>query len=311
MSNEPATRETWLAERTKYIGGSDIGCILGLTAKYKTPYQLWQEKTGKVVSSIDNANTRRGIILEPAIARYFREETGIQVTLNDQVAPAHFLHPVHSFMSVTPDGIINKDQGNYEAKSTAMQIDPENLPLTWFCQTIWGAGILRDRNIITGDENYIAWIERSLNFGTKHVSFDPSFFQYLISMAGEFWTKYVQTDTPPPPINVEDTLRIFPRHMAGKTIEAGPELIAEIDNLRLNSIMFKEVKDKKEEIEGRLKMIIRDAEAVLIDGEPAITWKAAKDGDTFDTERFTSEYPELAAKFTVIKPGARRFLLKK
>ena len=33
-------------DRTKYIGGSDIGAILGLS-KFRTPLEVWMEKTGK------------------------------------------------------------------------------------------------------------------------------------------------------------------------------------------------------------------------------------------------------------------------
>lgn len=33
-------------DRTKYLGGSDIGAILGLSP-YKTPLDVWLEKTAK------------------------------------------------------------------------------------------------------------------------------------------------------------------------------------------------------------------------------------------------------------------------
>ena len=40
------TREEWLEERKKGIGGSDAATILGLNP-YKTSIQLWEEKTGR------------------------------------------------------------------------------------------------------------------------------------------------------------------------------------------------------------------------------------------------------------------------
>ena len=40
------TREDWLEERKKGIGGSDAATILGLNP-YKTTIELWEEKTGR------------------------------------------------------------------------------------------------------------------------------------------------------------------------------------------------------------------------------------------------------------------------
>ena len=38
-------------DRTKYLGGSDIGAILGLS-KYRTPVDVWLEKTGRVKNKV-------------------------------------------------------------------------------------------------------------------------------------------------------------------------------------------------------------------------------------------------------------------
>ena len=40
------TREQWLEERKKGIGGSDAATIMGLNP-YKTNVDLWEEKTGR------------------------------------------------------------------------------------------------------------------------------------------------------------------------------------------------------------------------------------------------------------------------
>ena len=41
LNNQDFTRE-----RSKYLGGSDLGAILGLS-KYRTAVDVWLEKTGK------------------------------------------------------------------------------------------------------------------------------------------------------------------------------------------------------------------------------------------------------------------------
>ena len=38
----------FMPDRTKFIGGSDVAAILGVS-KWKTPFQLYQEKIGAFV----------------------------------------------------------------------------------------------------------------------------------------------------------------------------------------------------------------------------------------------------------------------
>ena len=46
-------------DRTKYIGGSDIGAILGLS-RFRSPLEVWQEKTGKETKKVDSLPLRFG-----------------------------------------------------------------------------------------------------------------------------------------------------------------------------------------------------------------------------------------------------------
>ena len=43
------SHQEWLEDRKRGIGGSDVATVLGLN-KYKSPYQLWLEKTGHAPS---------------------------------------------------------------------------------------------------------------------------------------------------------------------------------------------------------------------------------------------------------------------
>ena len=74
----PETREEWLENRMKGIGGSDAGAIVGVNP-WKSPYTLWCEKTGKITNDIDNEVMRQGRDLEQYVAERFCEETGKKV----------------------------------------------------------------------------------------------------------------------------------------------------------------------------------------------------------------------------------------
>lgn len=53
-------------DRTGFIGGSDVGAIMG-ASPYTTPYQLWLVKTGRKDSFVGNDATYWGTMLENAV----------------------------------------------------------------------------------------------------------------------------------------------------------------------------------------------------------------------------------------------------
>lgn len=65
-------REEWLKERKKSLGGSDMGAVLGLN-KYRSPYTVWAEKTGRIGEEPENEAMRIGRDLEPYVASRFEE----------------------------------------------------------------------------------------------------------------------------------------------------------------------------------------------------------------------------------------------
>ncbi len=67
-------------DRTKFIGGSDISVVMGLN-RWKTPLQLWAEKTGQVepddLSKVERVQL--GSELEDFVAKKFERESGLKV----------------------------------------------------------------------------------------------------------------------------------------------------------------------------------------------------------------------------------------
>ena len=47
--------EAWRAERRKGVGGSDVAAIMGMSP-YKSPYEVWAEKTGVVQNILFEVN---------------------------------------------------------------------------------------------------------------------------------------------------------------------------------------------------------------------------------------------------------------
>lgn len=305
------SHEQWLEDRKAGLGGSDIGVILGLNPK-KTPLDLWNEKTGRKDGSVDNNFTRAGVKMEPMVADWFEEKTGLTL-----INPGNNVqkHRVHDFVLGTPDRVTlnmkDKINGILEIKTTGNTIDRDNPPLTWFCQVNWYAGIKKSYGVSDCTTNYLAWFERmTCAFDFVEYTYDPDFVDFMINKAGEFWHNYIEKDTPPPAINGHDVAALYAKHQPGKQIIATPELaetIAQLVDLR-KTIKASEFEEEK--LKNTIMMIMNDAEAILVDGKPAITWKAAKDSLKFDTSKFQIEHPDLYQRYQFETSGSRRFLVK-
>ena len=64
--------DQWHELRGKGIGGSDAGIVMNVSS-YKTPYELWEEKTGKVKKEfITNDAIEKGNVLEPVMYDLFK-----------------------------------------------------------------------------------------------------------------------------------------------------------------------------------------------------------------------------------------------
>lgn len=116
MTMTEVEREAFLKERMTGIGGSDAAAICGLDP-YKTPLQVWAEKTGKIPSAEQNEAMWRGIMLEPVVIAMYRLTTGVPVK---QVPMLR--HKDNEFMVAHLDGLIppnnhDPEPGVLEAKT--------------------------------------------------------------------------------------------------------------------------------------------------------------------------------------------------
>ncbi len=78
VSTRDMSREEWLEQRRKSIGGSDAAAIVGLS-KWASPYSVWAEKTGRIPPKEDSEAMRIGRDLEDYVARRWMDETGKRV----------------------------------------------------------------------------------------------------------------------------------------------------------------------------------------------------------------------------------------
>lgn len=303
-------RSEWLDARKGGIGASEVGTILGINP-FSTPYQLWRLKMGIDPPKEENFAMRAGHYLEDAVARFYADETGAHII---QASAEDFMYVDKDkpFMRVSPDRTywepgMRKSEANkriLECKTTQRSVTEDSVPQHWFVQLQMNLGV-------SGKElGALAWLIQGREFGFKHYALDREFFAFLEEQVERFWTDNIIGGKEPLPYTVDDVMLKYPRHIEGKCIQAGEDILRNVERLKEVRDELKRFNDEKDSLEDSLKMSMLDAE-LLMDGDRVVaTWKTAKDSQRFNAKRFTAENPELAKAYIETSAGSRRFALK-
>lgn len=180
--------------RMQGIGGSDVAAILGLD-RYRTPEQVWLEKTGQV-KPIDTMtpDQERGVTFESIAAMKFEQRTGIRLSRS----PDRYRHPVHQFMLANIDFMVEGRKILAEVKCPSLgafsRIKREGLPDSWLLQ-------MQHYMAVTAFDHAIIVIFCADRMELLHfaVERDQVLIDNLIEKETEFWT-LVETMTPPPDV---------------------------------------------------------------------------------------------------------------
>ena len=139
---DPKTRDAWLTLRHNGIGGSDAGTVLGVN-KYKTNYELWEEKTGRAKSEFTgNAATQYGHDAEEHIRELFLlDHPEYSCEYHEFRMHGNEKYP---FMYATLDGELsgNGKKGILEIKTATIQNNgqwrewEDRIPDTYYAQVV-------------------------------------------------------------------------------------------------------------------------------------------------------------------------------
>lgn len=307
---KPSGRESWLKEREKGIGSSEVGTVLGINP-YETPYQLWRRKRGLDGPKEENFAMKAGHYLEDAVSRFYADATGKEI-IKSSAVDFIYVDSEKDFLRVSPDRLFwllgmpksDNNKGILECKTTQKEIDPANLPLHWVCQLQYQLGVAEF------EQGALAWLTAGRDFGYVDMLFDKEFFDYMCGEVQKFWEVNIIGGEEPMLTSVDDVLTKYPRHEDGKSIDADDTLLQTYEELKKVKEEISVLDGKKKDLENRLKMSMADAESIK-DGKTILaTWKTGKDGKKFDDKTFAKEHPDLYEKYQVETKGIRRFLLK-
>lgn len=195
IENVGQNRDRWLEYRQSTIGSSEIPVVAKLNP-YKSPLELWAEKTGKVEPFVGNDATWLGQKLEPVIAELFTKRTGKQLIEPDTL----YGHSEYPFATATPDRFYLDDgieAGIVECKNTsqfaAADWSEYSAPDAAVLQVQWQMGVIG-----WPEHSYIAGLVggNAKQFYCPEFEYSAAIFGQLIEMAERFMT-FVKKDLPP------------------------------------------------------------------------------------------------------------------
>ncbi|GGN64536.1 YqaJ viral recombinase family nuclease [Oceanobacillus indicireducens] len=287
------TRQEWLWNRKKGLGGSDASAILGFNP-WKSAFELYIDKTSDHVEEIDNEAIHWGNVLEDVVAQEFTRRTGKKVRRRNQT----FKHPEHPFMIANIDRDVVGENALLECKTTnAFNSDAwegEQIPPAYMCQ------VQHYMAVLDYEKAYIAVLIGGQKFVWKEIPRHDGFIEEMISLEKHFWEEHVVKGIPPEidgsPSASELLNKMYPEDN-GETImlqsDDAEKLIEAIDSIKSE---VKEKQSLQKEYENKLKLMIGDATTGVT---PRFEVNLKKvDQNRLDSKMLRKELPDIAEKYT-------------
>ena len=297
--------EEWLERRKEGIGGSDAAVVCGVS-RYKSPVELWMEKTGQLPAQEAGEAAYWGHQLEELVRTEFTKRTGIEVEHRMELLRSD----EHPFMQANLDGTgVHPELGPciFEAKTASAFKAGEwedGIPDEYFLQ-------VQHYMAVTGYKGtYIAALIGGNTFRWKFISRDEGLIAMLVQLEADFW-QHVQNETPPPLDGSSASARFlaerFPNSMSNFRIELpnqAEQLIQQYDEA---SQQIKLLTERKQEAENLLKEMLGSHETGTT-GDHLVTWKNVVQ-ERLDTKTLKAEHPTLYKKYAN-QTSCRRFTIK-
>lgn len=269
--------DEWLEWRRRDVTASDVAAVFGLHP-YKTPLELWAEKSGLLPPKETTGVMRRGLILEPAVAAAVaieRPDWKLSKCL-------HYFSDTDCRVGSTPDYWIDGDprgRGVLQCKTASPQVfetqfENDRPPFWITLQTATDAMVPDVAFGVVGVLLIDSWSEPLLKI--YDVPRNAEAEARVRAGVLEFWNKVESGEQPAVDYDRDSALlsAMYPEETPGSSVDlAGDNELPEIlDERRLCLATRKQVQDRLDAIDARVKEKLGEAEHGYLDGW-RITWR--------------------------------------
>ncbi len=292
----------WLANRTKGIGGSDVGAICEVN-KYSSARLVYLKKTGQYQDSEDEFSEAAlermhfGRLLEPIVANEYVRRTGNKVI----VSPATLSHKDYPWAIANIDRLIVNDKGIpygiLECKTASEYMDEDwsegNVPLSYLYQLNWYLWI-------TGLEYGVI---ACLVGGNKFYHYetwrnDELLKNEIIPKVDRFWNYHVKNLIEPELTGTDVDSELVANE--NSEVIKGSEIVLEDETMNELAAIVKECRAKIKELEATEKEAANRLKEALKNNEIGYTkdyiikW-SPRSQSRIDIEKLKKKYPAVYA----------------
>lgn len=262
-----------IENRNGYIGGSDIGTIMGVN-QWKSPYTLWAEKTGliEVEDISDNDAVWFGVMEEDIVAKRFMMKTELKVKKSNYAYGCK----EYPYLRGHVDRIAAKGKWGLEIKTTSSwnktKYDEGEVPEShwWQCQFYM---------FLSGWDTWYLATKRDNRFYITKISRDDEAIERMLDACEDFWN-HVQSGEPVEidgSDSTQSTLeQMYPEEHQGETVNLDSQEETLIALLEL-ATHEKNMKELKTKYQNEIKAVLGDAERGET-GQFTVSWKANAKG---------------------------------
>lgn len=296
------SHEEWLQARTCGLGGSDASVVLGLN-RYKTPFELWLEKTGQVLPEDSQSEAAYfGTLLEDLVAKEFEKRSGKKVRKRN----AMFRHPEHEFILANIDRFIVGEKAILECKTAsaflAKEWEGNEIPEAYIVQVQHYLGVLGPEY----KKGYFAVLIGGQKFVWKEIERDDELIEMIFQAEIDFWNNHVLKGEPPALDGSSAAEKFlaerFTKVDEEKSVPLKAEFKDKIERWHELKTLITQLENEKKEIENQIKYELKDATYGFV-GNYRAEWKQFTQ-KRVDSKKLKAEFPEIYEK--VVKPTSYR-----
>lgn len=304
ISTSGITREEWLQERRKGIGGSDAAKVLGVS-RWGGPLSVYLEKKGLYVPEDPGEPAYWGTVLEDVVSREFEKRSGLRVQRQNKI----FTHPDYPWMLANIDRRIVGQNKGLECKTASNFMGDEwegdELPDAYYIQ------IQHYMAVMGWEACWVACLIGGQRYVQKEVQRNPELINTIIEKEREFWEEHFLKDVPPPVTPFDNPNSLWPEQTEDDMVQdIDEETITIAQSLAGVQATIKGLENEEERLKGILKSKIGEMAGI----QGICSWKQAKSKMVTDWQSVAIELgaeSDIISRHTEEKPGSRRFILDK
>lgn len=292
----PDTREEWLAARQPYFNASAAACLFDAHPYLSAAQYAVTKLTGEEQEQTDAM--KRGFHLEDGIALWAEDELGVKLHKPERLY-------VNGRCMATIDRLAVGAEGwHAEIKDTVHILGEEPEPY-WYHQVqmqMYCAG--HDRAVIVACDG-----RKQLRI--FDLDYDPAIGEQLAEAAEKFMG-FIDLGMVPEGVELGvDEVKILHPESAPKPVELGPDALGWAQALAEARRDAKDAKVREDACRDWFAHRMEDADTVLVDGQPILTWKSNRPGESVDWKTLEQDNPDLVARYRRRTPGARQMRVAK